>query len=70
MICHGCVHFAFGMPHYAITNVSRDHIQTFKLYHYPGLTLTFEGMRSRGSVFTESKTLAARFNDAVPEHGY
>lgn len=34
------------------------------------VNLTFEGMRDRGSVFIESRTLAPRFNDVLPEHSY
>jgi hypothetical protein len=34
------------------------------------VNLTYESYRERGNVFVESRTLAPRFNDVLPEHGY
>jgi hypothetical protein len=33
------------------------------------VNLTFEGHRERGYAFLESRTLAPKFNDSLPEHG-
>jgi hypothetical protein len=34
------------------------------------VNLTYESYRERGNVFVESRTLAPRFSDVLPEHGY
>jgi hypothetical protein len=34
------------------------------------VNLTYEGFGERGIIFIESRTLAPRFNDVIPEHGY
>lgn len=34
------------------------------------VNLTYDGARERGHVFIESRTLAPRFNDVLPEHAY
>lgn len=34
------------------------------------VNLTYEGFGERGIIFIESRTLAPRFNDVLPEHGY
>lgn len=34
------------------------------------VNLTYDGGRERGHLFVESRTLAPRFNDALPEHAF
>ncbi len=34
------------------------------------VNLTYEGFGERGIIFFESRTLAPRFNDVIPEHSY
>jgi len=34
------------------------------------INLTHNGVRERGYIFIESRTLAPRFNDVLPEHGF
>jgi hypothetical protein len=34
------------------------------------VNLTYDGAQERGAIFIESRTLAPRFNDVLPEHAF
>ena len=38
--------------------------------HQTEINLTYDGARKRGAIFIESRTLAPRFNDILPEHAF